>query len=141
MKRETPLFNHDPAALRLVRPAQPHLLRPACGITFRGRANIAHVRQSRPDSGLGFQVKVLKFFLIVPSSLVENWPWPIMTSSCAFASSAPRSPPTCAPGFERLVCVRSFPDLAVWVLAVQSRIWPFPPQPCLLCRACGITFL
>jgi len=28
----------------------------------RNRANSAHVRQSRPDSGLGFQVKVLKTF-------------------------------------------------------------------------------
>ena len=26
----------------------------------RGRANMANVRQSRPDSGLGFQVKVFK---------------------------------------------------------------------------------
>ena len=28
----------------------------------RCRASIAHIRQSRPDSGLGFQVKVLKTF-------------------------------------------------------------------------------
>ena len=28
----------------------------------RCRANMAHIRQSRPDCGLGFQVKVLKFF-------------------------------------------------------------------------------
>ena len=27
---------------------------------FRCRANMAHIRQSRPGSGLGFQVKVLK---------------------------------------------------------------------------------
>ena len=33
------------------------------------RANSAHVRQSRPDSGLGFQVKVFKLFQGVPSSL------------------------------------------------------------------------
>ena len=33
------------------------------------RANMAHTRQSRPDSGLGFQVKDLKPFSIVPSSL------------------------------------------------------------------------
>jgi len=33
------------------------------------RANMAHVRQSRPEYGLGFQVKVLKPFYIVPSSL------------------------------------------------------------------------
>jgi hypothetical protein len=30
---------------------------------------MAHIRQSRPDSGLGFQVKVLKIFQVVPSSL------------------------------------------------------------------------
>ena len=28
-----------------------------------------HIRQSRPDSGLGFQVKVFKPFSVVPSSL------------------------------------------------------------------------
>jgi hypothetical protein len=28
--------------------------------------NLAHIRQSRPDSGLGFQVKVLKTFQVVP---------------------------------------------------------------------------
>ena len=32
-------------------------------------ANTAHVRQSRPDSGLGFQVKVLTTFYLVPTSL------------------------------------------------------------------------
>ena len=30
---------------------------------------MAHVRQSRPDSGLGFQVKVFELFYGVPSSL------------------------------------------------------------------------
>ena len=30
---------------------------------------MAHVRQSRPDYGLGFQVKVLKTRQVVPSSL------------------------------------------------------------------------
>ena len=28
---------------------------------------MAHIRQPRPDSGLGFQVKVLKLFNVVPS--------------------------------------------------------------------------
>jgi hypothetical protein len=36
---------------------------------YRSRANMAHIRQSRPDSGLGFQVKVLKLFKGVPSLL------------------------------------------------------------------------
>jgi len=31
--------------------------------------NVAHIRQSRPDPGLDFQVKVLTTFLCVPSSL------------------------------------------------------------------------
>jgi len=39
---------------------------------FRCRANMAHVRQSRPDSGLGSQVKDLKPFQVVPSSLVSG---------------------------------------------------------------------
>jgi len=38
-------------------------------VASRCRANVAHIRQSRPDSGLGFQVKVLKTFKDVPSSL------------------------------------------------------------------------
>ena len=33
------------------------------------RANSAQIRQSRPDSGLGFQGKALETFLVVPSSL------------------------------------------------------------------------
>ena len=35
----------------------------------RCRSNMAHARQSRPDSGLDFQVKVLEPFSVVPSSL------------------------------------------------------------------------
>jgi len=35
----------------------------------RCRANVAHIRQTRPDSGLGFQVKVRIPFEGVPSSL------------------------------------------------------------------------
>ena len=33
------------------------------------RSNMAHLRQSRPDSGLGFQVRLLTTFHAVPSSL------------------------------------------------------------------------
>ena len=43
--------------------------------------NMAHIRQSRPDSGLGFQVEVLKIFQVVPSSL----------ESSACVSALPRS--------------------------------------------------
>ena len=35
----------------------------------RCQANMAHVGQSRPDCDLGFQVKILKIFQVVPSSL------------------------------------------------------------------------
>jgi len=35
----------------------------------RSRANMAHIRQSRPDSGLGFQAKVLERCQVVRSSL------------------------------------------------------------------------
>ena len=34
---------------------------------------MAHTRQSRPDSGLGFHVKVLKTFKAVPSSLGSGY--------------------------------------------------------------------
>ena len=37
--------------------------------THRCQANMAQIRQTRPDSGLGFQVKVLKTFEVVPPSL------------------------------------------------------------------------
>ena len=38
---------------------------------FEGRCHVkmAHVRQSRPDFGLGFRVKILQTFRAVPSSL------------------------------------------------------------------------
>jgi len=32
-------------------------------------SNMAHIRQSRPEYGLDFQVKVLRAFRVVPSSL------------------------------------------------------------------------
>ena len=35
----------------------------------RCQANVAHIRQPRPDSGLGVQVKVLQTLQVVPSSL------------------------------------------------------------------------
>ena len=38
-------------------------------LTDRCRANVAHMRQSRPDSGLDFHFKVLKTVLVVPFSL------------------------------------------------------------------------
>ena len=38
-------------------------------LVFPNRANVAHVRQPRPDSGHGFQVQVLNSFKVAPSSL------------------------------------------------------------------------
>ena len=36
------------------------------------RANLAHLRQSRPDSGPGFRAKSLTTFQVVPSSLAAD---------------------------------------------------------------------
>ena len=42
-------------------------------------ANMAHIRQSRPDSGLAFEVKALKTFAVFPcstgelASVMSNW--------------------------------------------------------------------
>ena len=36
----------------------------ASAARYRGRANVAHARQPRPDSGLCFQVKVLQLFSV-----------------------------------------------------------------------------
>jgi len=47
------------------RPTPPQRLR--CRRTLiSGRANMAHTRQSRPDSGLVFQVHVLTTFKVFP---------------------------------------------------------------------------
>ena len=46
----------------------------AATTSHRCRANMAHLRQSRPESGLGFQVNVLKTFQAVPSSLGSSFP-------------------------------------------------------------------
>ena len=37
------------------------------------RANVAHIRQPRPDSGLVCQAKVLNAFRVVPSSRGSGW--------------------------------------------------------------------
>ena len=44
------------------------------------RANSAHIRQSRPDSGLVFQVKVLETLEAVPLALLYGPPHPLMPS-------------------------------------------------------------
>ena len=42
-------------------------------VVVRFFTNSAQIRQSRPDSGLGFQVKVRKTCLAVPSRLDSGW--------------------------------------------------------------------
>jgi len=39
------------------------------GSLYGCRGNMTHIRQSSPDSGLGFQVKILKPFQVAPYSL------------------------------------------------------------------------
>jgi hypothetical protein len=43
-----------------------------CILPLRRQANMAQIRQSRPDSGLGFNVKVLETFQVVPFSRVPR---------------------------------------------------------------------
>jgi len=43
---------------------------------------MAHTRQSRPDSGLSFQVEGLQSLLVVPSSLGSGWGDLIAESIC-----------------------------------------------------------
>ena len=57
----------------------------------RSRANMAHVRQSRPDSGLDFQAKVIKTFKGVPSSLesdrCDSRPEPLVSAASSYRFS------------------------------------------------------
>ena len=48
---------------------------------YRSRANMAHIKQSKPDSELALQVKILKTFQGVPSSLGSE-PAPMRSASC-----------------------------------------------------------
>ena len=56
---------------------------------YRCRANMAHIRQSRPDSGLGFQVKILTPFHVVPSSLGSGFPNGQEVSAKNYAGATP----------------------------------------------------
>jgi len=42
-------------------------------VTIRYRKNMAHARQSRPDSGVGLQVKLLPKIKLLPSRSVAEW--------------------------------------------------------------------
>ena len=50
--------------------------------------NMAHIRRSRPDYGLGFQVKVLKIFQVVPSSIGNGPVVRLLTCGEAGSSSS-----------------------------------------------------
>ena len=45
--------------------------------------NLGHIRQQRPDSGLGLQIQILPTFSVVPSSLGRG------DTSCSAASTRP----------------------------------------------------
>ena len=55
---------------------------------FRCGANIAHIGQSRPDSGLDFQIKVLDTFEVVPPTLGSRHPQRAPTRWVAFLDPA-----------------------------------------------------
>ena len=70
-KEKTPARAEDPCPIGALSPDTPLTVEGTGGLFLscsqlsglclvRWRANSAHIRQSRPDSGLGFQVKILK---------------------------------------------------------------------------------
>ena len=78
-------------------PLGPNLLGPTHVTTvivhvLRGRANMAHVRQSGPDSG---QVKVLTTFEVFPSSLAshihEDGPQHVTANQCGVSRFSPQT--------------------------------------------------
>ena len=81
----------------------------------RCRANAAHVRQSRPDSGLGFQVDALKTFQVVPFSLRSVQVPP--TIWCR-----PRRTPRCRVNMAHIA--QSRPDCTV-----KATFWPWLSKP------------
>ena len=72
-----PEFGRDCLYMCRIRSAssQGHAL--TASIQVESRANMAHIRQSRPDSGLGFQANALKTVEGVPFSLGSGHPGPI----------------------------------------------------------------
>ena len=56
---------------------------------FRCGAKIAHIGQSRPDSGLDFQIKVLDTFEVVPPTLGSTHPQSAPTRWVALSDPAP----------------------------------------------------
>jgi hypothetical protein len=66
-KPQTQLINPEPQTSNLTPQTPTPKLHPVPRTRFR--ANKAHVRQPRPDSGLGLQVEVFQTFDGIPSSL------------------------------------------------------------------------
>ena len=72
---------------------------------------MAHIRQSRPDYVLGFQVKVLKTFQVVPSSLdsgKEQEVWLSQENLSGALGSGPRGQPSKL-GTNKTVTARFWP--------------------------------
>jgi len=66
------ILYHSTLGLRVInkkrkKKKKSSLCEKCCG--GRSRVNSAHITQSRPDSGPGFQVKALKTFYVVPSTI------------------------------------------------------------------------
>jgi len=73
---------------------------------------MAHVRQSRPDSGRAFEVKVLKRFYVVPSSLGSDlWTLEDIMQGLLLLSASER----------RGSNLKGFKDFN---LKAKARIWP-----------------
>ena len=55
----------------------------------RCRANMAHVKQPRPDSSIGFQAKVLKPFKLFPRRAVQLTSTQEVSQCCRIGGRAP----------------------------------------------------
>ena len=67
-------LKHRPLDKFQLRSARAHQTgQPTSSKTDGCQANMARVTQSGPDSGLGFQIKVLETFQVVLSSLGSGW--------------------------------------------------------------------
>jgi len=67
---------------------RPHVRSTA--VSRGGRADMAHIRQTGPDSGLGVQVKVLTWFDRLRVGWLNEFSFSISTGACARAPRARR---------------------------------------------------
>ena len=66
---QTPVNQRDLSLVKTIRLEDLRFGSTSAWFSHRCRANTAHTRQSRPDYGLRFRVKVLKRFQVFPSPL------------------------------------------------------------------------